>query len=751
VPTLADSIVSSSSRKLSIRVRPDLKARRQRYQGRNYWVVKDPVGLQYFRFEEEEFAILQMLDGDSSLDDIAERFEAEFPPQTIRVEELQNFIGMLHRSGLVLSNAPGQGVQLKERRDEKKWKELLAALSNILAFRFRGIDPEKLLNFLYPYVRWFFTPAATAGALMLAMAALTLVIVQFDVFQARLPSFHSFFAAQNWMALAGTLMATKILHEFGHGMSCKHFGGECHEMGVMFLVLTPCLYCNVSDSWMLANRWHRAAIGAAGMYVEIVLASICTFIWWFSEPGPLNYFCLNVMFVSSVSTVMFNANPLLRYDGYYILSDILEIPNLRQKASTILNRKLGAWCLGLEEQEDPFLPKRHQLLFALFTVASFLYRWVVLFGILYFLNKVFEPYGLKILGQALALASIYGLFAMPAWKVYKFFRVPGRWSKVKRVRMYVSLALLGCVIAAIFLVPFPSRVAAFFELQPRNAASVYIEAPGKLVRVHVKPGDHVEAGQLLAELENLGLQFEVEKLRGQRAMLEAQIAGYKKLMFIPDKAEDASGKLSNAEEQLDAIDDQLKKKERDLEQMRIVAPTSGTIIPPPRAADRPRDEDAELPMWSGTPFDASNLGANLSSDGPQNLFCQIGDPNAWEALLVIDQDDVDLVREGQQVRLMFDESAYHVYVSTITQSSTDVMDQAPARLASTNGGPLPAQAEPDGTVRPISTSSQAVAPLDNSTGLLRNGLIGRARITTEPRTLSQRIGRYLSRTFNFKI
>lgn len=751
MPTLADSIVSSSSRKLSIRVRPDLKARRQRYQGRNYWVVKDPVGLQYFRFEEEEFAILQMLDGDSSLDDIAERFEAEFPPQTIRVEELQNFIGMLHRSGLVLSNAPGQGVQLKERRDEKKWKELLASLSNILAFRFRGIDPEKLLNFLYPYVRWFFTPAATACAIMLATAALTLVIVQFDVFQARLPSFHSFFAAQNWMALAGTLMATKILHEFGHGMSCKHFGGECHEMGVMFLVLTPCLYCNVSDSWMLANRWHRAAIGAAGMYVELVLASICTFIWWFSEPGPLNYFCLNVMFVSSVSTVMFNANPLLRYDGYYILSDILEIPNLRQKASTILNRKLGAWCLGLEEQDDPFLPKRHQLLFALFTIASFLYRWVVLFGILYFLNKVFEPYGLKILGQALALASIYGLFAMPAWKVYKFFRVPGRWSKVKRVRMYVSLALLGCVGAAVFFVPLPSRVSALFELQPRNAASVYIEAPGKLVRVLVKPGDHVEAGQLLAELENLGLKYDVERLRGQRVMLEAQIAGFKKLMFIPAKAEEASGKLGNAEEQLVAINDQLRKKQRDLEQMRIVAPAAGTIIPPPRARDRARHEDAELPMWSGTPFDPGNLGANMSSDGPQNLFCQIGDPNAWEALLVIDQDDVDLVREGQQVRLMFDESAYHVYVSTITQSSTDVMDQAPARLASTNGGPLPAKAEPDGTVRPISTSSQAVAPLDNSSGLLRNGLIGRARITTEPRTLSQRIGRYLSRTFNFKI
>jgi len=114
--TLADSLVSSSSRKLPIRKRPDLKARKQRYQGRVYWVVKDPVGLQYYRFEEEEYAILQMLDGHSSLDEIAQKFERDFPPQTIRTEELQQFIGMLHRSGLVITDAPGQGQQLEQLR-----------------------------------------------------------------------------------------------------------------------------------------------------------------------------------------------------------------------------------------------------------------------------------------------------------------------------------------------------------------------------------------------------------------------------------------------------------------------------------------------------------------------------------------------------------------------------------------------------------------------------------------------------------
>ena len=468
--TLAESLVSSSSRKLPIRKRPDLRARQHRYQGRLYWVVKDPVGLQYYRFEEEEYAILQMLDGQSSLDEIAERFEREFPPQTIRTEELQQFIGMLHRSGLVITDAAGQGQQLVKRRDERKRKRAAGDADQILSMRFKGIDPERFFNFIYPYIRWFFTVPAmvvlhSAGAR--GADAGDRAVRRVPIAAAGVPTF---FQAQNWLWLALTLCITKILHEFGHGLSCKHFGGECHEIGVMFLVLTPCLYCNVSDSWMLPNRWHRAAIGAAGMYVEIVLASICTFIWWFTEPGPLNYICLNVMFISSVSTVMFNANPLLRYDGYYILSDILEIPNLRQKASTILNRKLGKWCLGLEEPEDPFLPKRKQWLFATYTVASAIYRWVVMLSILYFLNKVFEPYGLKILGQIIALGALYGLLIQPLVEGVQVLQSAGEVGKSEtRANVYDARGCSSARSRRSCFIPLPSHVYCPLEVQAREA------------------------------------------------------------------------------------------------------------------------------------------------------------------------------------------------------------------------------------------------------------------------------------------
>ena len=687
--TLADSLVSSSSRKLPIRKRPDLQARRQRYQGRIYWVVKDPVGLQYYRFEEEEYAILQMLDGDSSLDEIAERFEREFPPQTIRTEELQQFIGMLHRSGLVITDAPGQGQQLVKRRAEKTKQERLATLANILSLRFKGVDPERFFNFIYPYIRWFFSVTAMCVCITIGLAALTLIVVQFDVFHSRLPDFHSFFKAKNWLWLGLTLCVTKILHEFGHGLSCKHFGGECHEIGVMFLVLTPCLYCNVSDSWMLPNRWHRAAIGAAGMYVELVLASICTFIWWFTSPGsPVSYICLNVMFISSVSTLMFNANPLLRYDGYYILSDILEIPNLRQKASTILNRKLGAWCLGLEEPEDPFLPQRKQWLFATYTVASAIYRWVVTFSILYFLNRVFQPYGLKVLGQAIALGSIYGLVGQPLWSLYKFFKVPGRLGDVKRARLYATFVLVIGAFVGIGLVPLPSHVYCPLEVQARKADWVYADVDGILEEVYVHPGQKVKEGDPLAQLRNIDTEISVAELTGQRNVFATQLEGLHYASFDDRRAASQIDPITKA---LRGTEQQLVERRIDLENLKLVAPNAGTVLPPPIVEKR-GDETAHLATWNGSPFDPENLGARLVTG---TKFCQIGDPKLMEARLVIDQNDIEFVARGQKVEIMLDQTADYVYTNCeIEQVSTEDLKATPTHMSSLHGGPLASKMDP---------------------------------------------------------
>lgn len=717
--TLSDSLVSSSARALPIRMRPDLTARRQHYLGKHYWVVKEPVGLNYFRFQEEEYAILQMLDGRTSLDEIKERFEAEFPPQKITVDELQQFLGMLHRSGLVIAGVGGQGRQLRKRRDERRRKEILGSLSNILCIRFKGIDPERFLNWLYPKVRWLFTPTVAVLCVLLCLAAGTLVVVEFDVFRSKLPAFYQFFNWQNGLLLAGTLGVIKIIHEFGHGLSCKHFEGECHEIGIMILVLTPCLYCNVSDSWMLPNKWHRALIGAAGIIVEIVIASMCTFLWWFSDDTTLlNKLCLNGMFVASVSTILFNGNPLLRYDGYYVLADVAEIPNLRQKATTILSRKAAHWFLGIEPPDDPFLPQRNQIFFVLYSIAAATYRWFILASIMWFLYQVFKPYGLEILGHAIIMMSMVGLVIMPLYKVGKFFYVPGRIEKVKKPRMYTSLAVLIVILLTIIFVPMPYSVLCPFEIQAQDAEPVYVTASGggRLVEVNVKPGDHVEKGDVIARLVNHDLELEVVRLRGERRQNETQLISLRRGAYR-DRV--AQAEIHRVEEALKSIRKQLEDKEKDLARLVLKAPITGIVLPPDSV--KRRDEiQGQLSFWSGTPFDLENLGGAYlkEENGKPVLFCQVGHPSVIEAVMVIEQADVEFVREliledqRPQVEIKVDALPHEVLLTEVVSVAEDKMQVTPARMTTKNGGEVPSIFdEQTGTDRPQSASYQASAPL----------------------------------------
>ena len=649
MPSLSDSLVASSSRPLGLRVRRDLSARRQKYQGRSYWVVKEPVGLRYFRFQDEEYAVLQMLDGPTSLEEVKERFEEEFAPHKITYQDLQQFIGTLHRSGLVVSDAPGQGFQLKKRRDERNRKELLGKLSNILAIRFKGVDPERFLNRTYPYVRWFFSPLMVACCFCVALSALLLITIQFDVFHSRLPAFSEFFGPKNWLLLGVTLGVTKIMHEFGHAFLCKHFGGECHELGVMFLVLTPCLYVNVSDSWMLPSKWKRAAIGAGGMYVELLLASIATFVWWFSEPGMLNHLALRVMFICSVSTVIFNGNPLLRFDGYYIMSDITEIPNLRQKASRILQRVASSWCLGLENPEDPFLPQSNHGFFAMYTIAAVIYRWFVFFSIMFFLNQVFEPYGLKVIGQVIASMGIFGLVVMPIWKMGKFFSVPGRTQQVKLPRLFATLGIVAFIFALIAFLPLPYNVRCSVQMRPQDSAVVYVEVPGKLDEVLVSEGTAVEAEQPLARLKNPELEFEVLSLDGQIKALKLRLTA------ISDQAlragdPSALSQKKALEASLESAQKSLSDKREELASLTLTSPREGFVIAPP-SRNGARGGDDRLPSWSDTPLDEKNQGIHLM---PSDPFCQVADTKKLEAILAIDQSDVDLVHPELFVKIKLD-------------------------------------------------------------------------------------------------
>lgn len=516
-------------------------------------------------------------------------------------------------------------------------------------------------------------------------------------------------------------------------------------MGLMFLVFTPCLYCNVSDSWMLPNKWHRVFIGAAGMYVELILASIATWLWWFSEPGMFNFLCLSVMFICSVSTVMFNGNPLLRFDGYYILMDILEIPNLRQKSTEILKRWFQQYCLGLELQENPFLPHRNKWAFALYTVAAVTYRWVVVFSITLFLINVLEPYGLQSIGRTIAYAGLVGMLVQPIWASIKFLRTPGRASKMKRKNVLTSLAVVGVLAALVAYLPLPFHVDCAVEVQPQGASQVFAMVPGRLVAWERRPGDEVHAGDVVANLDSFDVRFQQAKMLGEYEMALLRYETVKEQKF---KDPQALGQLEMVAELVKSKALLLAKANERVDMLTVRAAGDGVIMPaPPKPAPKASEKE-QLPTWSGNPFDAKNDQAFFAES---DLLCLVGDPQRMEAVLVVDQADIDLINIGVEADMKIDSAKLETFSGFVRQISEMDMKETPESLSKQVGGQLDTEMDSSGRLRPMSTSYQARVPLEDVEIPLRAGYRGQAKIYVGWKPLGWRLYRFLAKTFSFEM
>ncbi|HMP78863.1 MAG TPA: hypothetical protein PKD54_05385 [Pirellulaceae bacterium] len=645
-----------------LRMRSDLNCTRMEYQGVEYWVIKEPLAQKYYQFPPHVYFLLQQLDGQRSVQEILDNYHREHAPKRITPEEFQQLVQRFHKDNLIVGDAVNQGVELFKRGWKTWWMERLMQFSNILALRFRGVDPDRLLNPLERWFGWLFSPAAAMAVGILALVALSSVLIHWNEFRANLPGFDDFFSPQRWYLFAIVLGVTKVLHELGHGITCKRFGGECHEIGFMLLVLTPCLYCNVSDSWRLTNKWKRAAIGAAGMYVELMLATAATFAWWFVQPGLVQDICLQIMLICSISTLLFNGNPLLRFDGYYILSDLLEIPNLHQRSGQALNTLLGRKWLGLEMPSDPLLPRNRLGAFAAFIVASYLYRGFVLFSILLFLTRWLEPHGLESVGKSIAWVAAAGIIGWPTYRLYRFFSVPGRVMQIKPKRFAVVTLISAVVLVAIFGTPWPHRVRARAVVLPERMETVYAREPGVIREILVEPGQWVEAGQVVARLENMNLALEIAETLRELESARAKRA------FLAQASATSIAKQLEYLQPLASLDAEILKYERVLATLQsrddllvLRAPISGFVVAPPFREQVPGE--LETPMVDRLPLLTG--GQHHLTLRPGQRLCEIADWSQWQAVILLTETNIDWVRPGQSIKLKLHAFPGEVIESTI--------------------------------------------------------------------------------------
>src|SRR5579885_558903 len=502
-------------KQVRIRLRSDLEIAPQKYEGRTYWVVKDPVSLRYYRFKEQENFLLGFMDGKRTLDDAQKEYEKRFRPERLTLEDLEHFAQQLLQAGLAQNESPRAGQQLFDRRKKRRRREWMQTLTNILYIKLPVYDPDRLLTWMLQYTRWMFTPWFLVLSVGVMLAALLLVGTHFQTFWDKLPNKEAFFSFKTVAYLWVALGVVKVIHEFGHGLSCKAFGGEVHEMGALFLVFSPCLYANVSDAWVLPNKWHRIIISAAGIYVELVIAAIATFIWWYTPTQPfINNLALSLMVVCSISTVVFNANPLMRYDGYYVLADLLEIPNLRERSNRFLKNLVLEHCLGIEVQPEPYMALWRRILFVSYAVGSYIYRWVVTFAILWFLYSFLRPYKLEVISQMLALGAAGLMAGWPLWRLGKSIYKRGRIPDMKKWRVLASATVVTGLVLFAFLVPVPVsrlRGPALVQADPSATGKIYVRRDGILTKLNVRPGDHVEKHEVIAEFRDPDLDAELLK------------------------------------------------------------------------------------------------------------------------------------------------------------------------------------------------------------------------------------------------
>ena len=524
----ADAPIHSSLWYRVAPLRPQLLTRarlhRHRYRGERWYLLQDPASGRVHRFSPAARLVLAAMDGKRSVEDLWQLAQRQLGDDAPTQDEIIQLLGQLHASDLLSTDASPDALEVFERGRKQEAAKSRRSWANPMAIRIPLVDPGRFLDRFVPVWRWLW---GTPGALIwlaVVLPALVMVPAHWPELTGNLAD--RVLAADNLLLVALVFPLIKALHELGHATATRARGGEVHDMGIMLLVLMPVPYVDASAATVLHSRWQRALIGAAGMVVELFVAALAFYIWVAAEPGITRALCFNVMLVAGVSTLVFNGNPLLRYDAYYILGDIAELPNLGQRATRYWGYLLERYVLRERNTTSPVQTTSERAWLAGYGLLSSIYRLFVTAAIAIFIGSQFF-----FIGVVLALWAVAVMVGMPIVRAVRHLQTR-QTLRERRVRI---LGIAAAAIAALgllaVLVPLPQRTQAEGVIWLPDRSLLRAGANGFIGHVQVQPGTEVKAGQALISRVDPALDAQIRTLEARIAELEASYS----VEFVNDR------------------------------------------------------------------------------------------------------------------------------------------------------------------------------------------------------------------------
>ncbi len=510
-------------------LRPRLVARarlhRHRYRGRIWYLLQDPASGRVHRFTPAARLVLAAMDGQRSVRDLWGIAGARLGDAAPTQDELIQLLGQLHGADLLATDVPPDALELFDRGQREASAKRRRSWINPMALRVPLWDPGRFLD---RHAAWW--PrlwSRGAGLLWLAVVlpAALLLPGQWAEFTGNLSD--RVLQADNLLLIALIFPIIKALHEMGHATATRAAGGEVHDMGLMLLVLVPVPYVDASAANVLRSRWQRALVGAAGMLVELFIAALAFYLWLLVEPGLVRAVCFNVVFIAGISTLVFNGNPLLRYDAYYILADLIELPNLAAQSARYWGYLLQRYLLRLRDVESPAHTAAERWWFGVYGLASAVYRSFVTLAIALFLGTRFFFFGV--------LLALWALVMMVGAPLFKALRALNALPEARERSGQVRAIIAGVAVALVLLVavlPLPHRTVAQGVVWLPEQSIVRAAVPGFFRALEAAPGSRVEAGSLLARSVDPALDAEVRLLGARVDELDASHASE----FVTDRA-----------------------------------------------------------------------------------------------------------------------------------------------------------------------------------------------------------------------